>query len=890
MFSYCESVAGRAQVVDRRTFEGLVTRPVVQQICDQIAQVMNNAQLSDRERQDAVGALKRRLPAFCWHAWFDDGVRKNDRAHASGLVMIDLDHLDEPMRVWAGVVNRATRPNSPTAPTGPTPDPSLLEGSGHNCGSVDGEVATPLQEGGDGGGSAAMYLQGHRLMAAHITPSTKGLRLVFERPEGTLSLEDAQAIIVRDLGLKGVDTCTKDLARLSFCVPKGYWLWVDYQKIFDDPSPALPNDPSPALPREGDGKSQSAVLCQSVVRSGGDATSVAYPPNYETTHTIVSSPRGGREGVGPSGGGLSSRVVIPYPLLVEKLQEQLGGVPAHGSRNNFIFAMAAYLRYVCDDDPEWIAKILPTYGENRERWRRTIDSACQRSQLIQMPQIVRRAIENAKKETERPTDGSPTPDPSLLEGSGHNCGGGGLGDGGRAALNGATGGGCDDGGAAELLPPPMPTRLPKLIAHLVKNVPEVCRPAVANAVFPALAAHLRGVKFWLIDGTEKEATFMCVTMAPQSSGKSAVNKPIEYIVADIVERDELSRRREQEWKDAMIQKGANKEKPPRPDDLCVQVLVSDMTNAAFVQRMKDADGRYLYTNLEELDLLRQLQTNGTKDVGKIICLCFDNGKYGQERVGTQSVTARVDLRWNWNAASTIQKGMQFFQGRLVDGTLSRINLCTIVPDASRPFVYGRYDARYAEVLKPYIANLNLARGHVECRQALALARQLQAQCQEEASLTCDDIYQDLAYRAVTIAYLKAMVLYIANGGKWSRDIGEFAAWSLTYDLWCKSRFFGQAMAEAREGEVVYGGHGRRNLLELLPDHFTREEAEAVRRRQGLKGDGSGMLRLWVFRGYVVRTERGFEKVRGRKKPLPPTQHGGDEQPLPPTPPPSGGGE
>lgn len=217
MFSYCESVAGRAQVVDRRTFEGLVTRPVVQQICDQIVQVMNNAQLSDRERQDAVGALKRRLPAFCWHAWFDDGVRKNDRAHASGLVMIDLDHLDEPMRVWTGLVGNRR----------PTPDPSLLEGSGHNCGSVDGEVATPLQEGGDGGGSAAIYLQGHRLMAAHITPSTKGLRLVFERPEGTLSLEDAQAIIVRDLGLKGVDTCTKDLARLSFCVPKGYWLWVD---------------------------------------------------------------------------------------------------------------------------------------------------------------------------------------------------------------------------------------------------------------------------------------------------------------------------------------------------------------------------------------------------------------------------------------------------------------------------------------------------------------------------------------------------------------------------------------------------------------------------------------------------------------------------------------
>ena len=423
---------------------------------------------------------------------------------------------------------------------------------------------------------------------------------------------------------------------------------------------------------------------------------------------------------------------------------------------------------------------------------------------------------------------------------------------------------------ANQLPPPMPEKLPKLIAHLVKNVPAVCRPAVANAVFPALAAHLNGVKFWLIDGTEKEATFMCVTMAKQSSGKSAINKPIEYIVADIVERDEINRKREQEWKDASANKAGNKEKPKRPDDLCVQVLVSDMTNAAFVQRMKDANGKYLYTNLEELDLLKQLQTNGTKDVGKIICLCFDNGKYGQERVGTQSVTARVDLRWNWNASSTIQKGVQFFKGRMVDGTLSRVNFCTIIPDSSQPFVYGKYDDKYAETLKPYITNLNLANGNVECKQALDLARKMSENCAEEGVLSDDDIYQDLSHRAVTIAYLKAMVLYIAQGMTWSKDIAEFAEWSLKYDLWCKCHFFGEQVKEEKAKENVKKKRGRQNLLELLPATFSFKDAQEMRLAQGLDDSGCRqMINSWTFRNYIeldnvtgmyIKTQQYLDKV------------------------------
>lgn len=504
---------------------------------------------------------------------------------------------------------------------------------------------------------------------------------------------------------------------------------------------------------------------------------------------------------------------IPYELIVECLCDLLGGVPAHGSRNTFIYSMASHLRYVCNDDPHWIAQVLPTYGEAQQRWWNTIQSACNRSQYRGMPSLVKQALSLARER-------------------------------GRKELAGV-------GSDGEDMPPEMPKTLPKLIKHLIKNVPEVCRPAVANVVFPALGTHLNGVKFELIDGTEKEATFMCVTMAPQSSGKASVNKPIEYIIADIVKRDEVNRQREQEWKDASANRGANKEKPQRPSDLCVQVLVSDMTNAAFVQRMKDANGRYLYTNLEELDLLKQLQTNGTKDVGKIICLCFDNGKYGQERVGTQSVTARVELRWNWNASSTIQKGVNFFRGRMVDGTLSRVNICTIIPDKSKPFVYGQYDAKYAEVLAPFIANLNLAAGKVECKPALELSRRLLEKCQDIAALTEDEVYRDMSYRAVTIAYMKAMVLYIAGGMTWEKSIGDFMEWSLMYDLWCKSHFFGEQVREENGKEASLGQRGRKNMLELLPRQFTLADAANMRREQGMEGSPKGMLNNWVSRGYVV---------------------------------------
>ena len=332
-------------------------------------------------------------------------------------------------------------------------------------------------------------------------------------------------------------------------------------------------------------------------------------------------------------------------------------------------------------------------------------------------------------------------------------------------------------------------------------------------------------------------------------------------MADIEQSDEWNRQREQEWKDASVTKSANKEKPKRPDDICVQILSSDMTNACFVQRLLDAEragGKYLYTNIEELELLNQLQTNGSQNVGKIICLAFDNGKYGQERIGTQSVTARVKIRWNWNASSTIQKGMQFFKGRMVDGTLTRINFSTIIPDKSKPFVYGKYDEKFAEYLKPYITNLNLASGEIECQEALDMARRLSEECADRSALFDDEVYEDLSYRAVTSAYLKAMVLYIAHDMTWTKEIEDFCVWAFHYDMWCKCHFFGEELSDEKAAEKkIKKRRGRQNMLNLLPECFSVEDAAMVREQCGLdEANTKGMLALWTHRGYIEQDTTG----------------------------------
>jgi len=735
--TYFKNVSSTGVAVSRQMFDEILDSPEVSELCQQIVDTGNME-------------IKRKLPAFCWHATFENGKRNSLSAIPSGLAMIDVDHCEKPREVFETVKELA------------------------------------IENG---------------LVAAHVTPSTSGLRMVFVMPDG-MTIEGTQKWLTEKLALEGVDGCTKDLARLSFAVPRSYWLYIDYEALFGE---KIVSCFAPTGLNEGD---------QSSTQGSRPGLESSAPLGLATTYD-------------------TKYKGVLYTAIVEALETLYGGKPAHGNRNTQIFSMACMLRNICNDDPNWIAQILPNYGEAESRWMSTIKSACQRNQVKNMPPMLTKAIEMARLSTSgiESNNGETTP---LFDSK---------------------------------KTPDMPSQLPHLISLLIRNVPDVCRASVANGVFPALASHLSEVRFPLIDGTRKEATFMCVNMARQSSGKASVNKPIELIMRDIKERDDYNRQREQDWKDAMNSRGSNKDKPKRPDDLCVQILVSDMTNAAFVQRLKDAGNKYLYTNLEELDLLKQLQTNGSKDVGKIICLCFDNGVYGQERVGTQSVTALTPLRWNWNASSTVEKGREFFRNRLIDGTLSRINFCTIISDETKEFKYGNYDEQFSTELKPYITNLNLCKGEVTCKEALDMAERLQKECTEIALQSEDVIYQEFAYRAVTIAYMKAMVLYIANDMTWSKPIEEFCEWSLKYDLWCKNYFFGEAIMEAREASKPRRQYGKGNMLNSLPDVFSKADAQEIRRAAGKDVSNTNhMLAVWAHRGYIVFNEETemYEKTEKYK--------------------------
>ena len=505
---------------------------------------------------------------------------------------------------------------------------------------------------------------------------------------------------------------------------------------------------------------------------------------------------------------------MPYTSIVEALENQLGGRPEHGSRNAFIFSMACNLRYLCNDDPSWIATLLPNYGEEQGRWMSTIRSACERKQTMAMPEIVKRALKVAQQENR-----------------------------------------CDGDGEGEDAPPQMPKKLPKLIELLTSQTPEIYRAAVAHAVFPPLATHLWRTRFPYIDNVEHEATLMCVLMAGTGAGKSCVSDPIKHIMADIRERDRENLEREKAWKEEAGRKGANKDTAKRPENLVIQEIDADMTNPAFVMRTAEAQEHFLYTSLNEIDPFDALKGQG-KQQFRIMCLAFDPGNtYGQTRVGMQSVTERVTVRFNWNASTTILKGQQYFRNVLTDGPISRINFCTI-PEreigAEMP-VYGTYDDHFDEQLKPYIENLCRANGLVECKEAIALAQQLKEENADTARLTQSRVYENLSFRANVIAYLKACVLYVANGYKWEKEIADFVRWSEQYDLWCKMRFFASAIEQAETEGEKSNRRGPRNLLQLLPNQFTMQEAETLRLQHGLDRKGTRqMLRQWVYREYINR--------------------------------------
>ena len=528
---------------------------------------------------------------------------------------------------------------------------------------------------------------------------------------------------------------------------------------------------------------------------------------------------------------------IPYSEIIKQWFILSGGEPSQGERNTKLHRLAYHLRHITDKDEGLLLKIMPRYGLSEEEMKGLIHSACT-AQWCGMPKMMQEAVENGKLKMKNEKWGGDNENSSP-----------------SSSVN---------------QPPAMPEKLPPLIALLVSRTPDLYKPAVAHAVFPSLAAHLHRVRFKYIDNVEHEATLMNVLMAGTGAGKDCISEPINRIMADIRERDARNLERERQWKQEVNSKGANKDKRQRPEGLIIQEIDADMTNPAFVMRTAEADGHFLYTKLNEIDQFDALKGSGKGGQQfQIMCLAFDPGnRYGQTRVGSQSVTEKVTIRFNWNAATTILKGKRYFSKVLTDGPISRINFCTI-PEreigAEMP-VYGSYDAAFDEELRPYIENLVRATGLVDCPEAYKLAKKLCEENAEFARLSQSRVYENLSFRANVIAYLKACVLYVAQGCKWDKTLEDFVRWSLQYDMWCKMEFFGEAI-ELANNEVFANknAHGPQNLLLFLPNEFTTADAERMRQMQGLNIQGTvQMLRQWRYRRYITNiTDNSYRKLKYR---------------------------
>ena len=850
---YSDSI--RSQVVQTCTPELLhraMRSSKVKMVCAQLVDALESklrGEVCNDDYEEMKKKLKSQLPILTPHATFRNGRRKNDEAIPSGLSIYDIDHIPNPRGYWEE-------------------KKKVLE---------DKKIL-------------------NLIVLVHVTPSTQGLRLVFVIPEG-MDIAMAQRWMSQQLEDSEYDTVVKDLARPSFLVPEEYLLYINEEELFKErnitsTSSALPGGGASLL--AGDCKSPERLTdsnpgcltgeypgCLAVENANhkvqssnlkvqskessnlnvqskendyvqdnrfpgtnGDnavsSGSAVQPAQPGDSHR-VDDPHLGPAGDNQDAGGVAAQRVFPteyngiaYDKLVAKLVELLGGEPEHGSRNAFIFTLACYLRYLCDDNPAWIKQVIPTFGEEQNRAFATVESACNRRQAHRLPGIVRKAIKLSQDDESK-----------------------------------AMCAGCfDDDDFGDIHNPEsyfynihqMPQKLPKLIKLLVSKTPEIYRPAVSQAVFPPLASHLLETRFRYIDNVEHEATLMQILCAPTGSGKESVSQPINRIMADIRKRDEEQRERERKWKDECNSKGANKDRRERPEGLVIQEVNIDMTNPAFVLRMKEAENHFLYAKVNELNLFDALKGK-TNQHFRIMELAFDLGNYGQDRVGPQSVTETVQVRFNWNASCTPRKCRDYFRRVVTDGPISRISFSTIErrPCGSEIPVYGTYDAAFDEALKPYIDNLLKARGLVNCPQALRLARKLVEENAEFSRLSQNFVFENLSFRANVIAYLKACVLYVANGMKWEASIEDFIRWSERYDLWCKLKLFGQMIYDAdtdRADLPKTAPHGPKNLLEQLPDEFTMEDYIKLRRQEGYEDDNNRRVNIalnqWVHRGYVVR--------------------------------------
>ena len=510
---------------------------------------------------------------------------------------------------------------------------------------------------------------------------------------------------------------------------------------------------------------------------------------------------------------------VPYEEITKALVELMGGAPAHGNRNNFIYREACLLRYICNSEAAWIKQVIEIFGEDEAKAFASVESACKVAQSSEMPQLVKQAVELARK---------------------------------NYLAKQAT----EKAGIYADVPPQMPARLPKLIKLLTSKVPADFKAPVAMAVFPPLAAHLKGVNFRYIDNQVHEAAMMNLLVAPMSSGKSAVNGPIDCIIEDLVQMDKVNRQKEQDWKDEVNTMGDNKKKPVRPEDICIRIVSPDLTRAAYIQRLDDAQkagDAYLYCKMDEVDMLKKFN-----DPSQLIRLCWDNSEDGQERVGTKSVTARVKTRFNWNASSTIAVTQKFFSVREVaDGAVSRLSLATIfLPEFAPCPVVGNYDAQFKSQLAPYIHQLNAASGSKECRKVRQLIERLGSELMELAQLAYNKPYAEFAKRSLANGFRRAMVLYLANGEKWEKAIEDFIVWSVKYDLWCKMRFFGNQMQEAIDADTrsIYHASGVSNLLLFVHDTFDKAEIQNVCMVHGTKTKLAVLLCNWKKRGFIVKND------------------------------------
>ena len=625
-----------------------------------------------------------------------------------------------------------------------------------------------------------------------------GYHLVFRRrPE--LSQEE-NLKWASDLLEVAYDAQAKDITRVFFTTTEQELIYLD-DAIFR-------LTPSPSLLREGSTRNEDVAALQCCSSNPNYPCPVPYDPEARYNGVL-------------------------YADIIAKYWELFNGgkEPVEGDRNALTFELAATIRSIRGYSLEQLMQVVPNY------WVKP-DGTCTAEDLAEW----RKTLENALKE---PRKGMPYRLKQVLQSLKS-----------QQAVK-----AC---GGTLTSPPPMPKKLPPLIRLLTKNVPWFYKPAVANAVFPGLGAHLHGVKFRYWDNVEHEATFMNVLIGRQSIGKGTIKKPIEYIMEDIKQRDQPNRQREADWKQK--NPGAKQKKDPRPTDICIQMLIDNLTDAVFNQRIVDANNngqRFIYTIVDEIEGLKKVTSKGTvEEVGLLIRKAFDNSEAGQERVGADSVSGIAPLRWNFNASTTPPNAKKFFFKMVNDGTVSRLDVSTIIrtdeDDDAEP-ILGIYDHTFAEELKPYIDRLEAANGLIECPQAKRLALDIKQENKDAAKLYESEAYRVFSYRANVIAWLKGMVLYVAHGYKWSKEIADFVRWTEQYNLWCKMLYFGQQLEkELREEIEIQRQSGPQNLLELLSDEFTKDQYRQMRQQQGKSGSGDGTLRSWQSRGYIV-----YDEVSGR---------------------------